>query len=364
MQAYYLARSGAEAIASEIINEKADSEIIKYFDGGNTELVTQDISLGVGEGTFKATITRHGDNDEQIKIVSTGTVEEVTESITLYMNAGDTGDPDLFGSAIFSVSDFTFGNSSEVIGGGVESKGQIINAPAGLPVSSNSQKNYNTANFPDQGELDDATIAGDGTPLNPNLNDNNDAVIKKEDYPNGVYLGHIDKNNGDMHFEIPNNETFVVWVDSIKLNNNSIYVWHEYDPIPAVRESHGEGGTLLLFIYDKPVHNNPAQQINELKSEQASNLIIFLNKGISLNVQTGNTKFSGYIYGPGADVSIQGQGTVYGAIIAKAMDRGNINPFNGTVDYVEPPPTLVDLISDYITDLPTTPVYEKYLWSK
>ncbi len=353
MQAYYLARSGAEAIASDIITEEAASKIIEYFYSsvnGNV-LVTQNIKLdeNADDEFFKATITWHEVN-EQIEIVSTGTVGDVTESITLYMNVGERENQNFFDNAIFAMT--TISLTQGDVFGDVESGGDIIGEPTEGESYPNSKTVYESAVFP---KINDLTHVFETYDLE--TKSNSPVTIDKAKYSNGVFLRNVDMNSkGDINFIIPQNETFVAMAESI-MSKGNINVWHEDDVDSET------GGTLLLFVNNNPQKSNDE---NELKVNSAGNLIIFLNDEVDIQIKTGSYTFTGYIYGPRANVYLQNP-TIYGAIIAgkvSKIDNKNEHPFTGTVDFRNPPfeDSVKNIISEY-ADYPTIQVYEKYRWS-
>lgn len=77
-QAYYLARSGAEAVAEHIIESSSSDDIMD-----KTSKPTQ-----LGNGTFKVSVTKE---DEDIVIKSTGEVHKVNQDVTLVLTPEQTG---------------------------------------------------------------------------------------------------------------------------------------------------------------------------------------------------------------------------------------------------------------------------------
>ncbi|WP_133257560.1 hypothetical protein [Paenibacillus montanisoli] len=122
MQAYYLAKSGANAVAGYIKNHY---NYTTFNPGGKVSLVdlnaqlNQDVPLGAG--SFKVQVSKVNSTTETLKVVSTGKVNGVQEKATLLLNTTSFK----FGKETIFASEAIEGNGNTSIKGNVATNSSL-----------------------------------------------------------------------------------------------------------------------------------------------------------------------------------------------------------------------------------------------
>ena len=147
IQAHYLARSGAEAAADYLLYNR---HLAPSFIGQASEV------FSVGQGQVQVLI--YGDHRTEIIIESSGTVDDVTETVLLSINS----------VGVFDAA--AFGNDINIIGEAAEIRGNVyytdsITGAYDVVVDGEVELvdyEYDDPEFPDDGELQDfGSIQGD-----------------------------------------------------------------------------------------------------------------------------------------------------------------------------------------------------------
>lgn len=291
IEAYYVARSGADAIAGYIIKNPAEASTMI------DKTVSSSASGSVGNGEFLVNVT--GNPFGNINIESTGIVGDAQRSVKLLM-------PRLTGSAIFlralhQTSDAHLDLTGMNVVGDVEAAGTITTKPGYTYTAyENSTAYYPPAIFPNY--LDPGTpFTFDTSPSVP--------VHVTSNYK----YGFIKSLGGDVNI-ISTGKILVDWIE-IKA-----------DIIIAPSER------LELYITD--TINQSTLQTPQTYNLLPEQLIIYLADGVELEI-IGNGEFNGYIYGPGATVTVQSNSTtINGAVIAETIQKNSSNGPNGNVNHI------------------------------
>lgn len=293
MQAHYLARSGADALAEFLVRNpsRATEMIVK------TAAYKATGTLG-NYKNFQVNVT--GDPKSLITITSEGKSGEATEKLMLDLTPLTA--KEIFNNAIFSKANLDV-TAMKSVTGDLESAGNIF-APSGYRyrVVRNSERVFSS-------------------PLIPSLPID----------PSGI---NISVNNNETR-TITGNFAY----DTIAMAPNATLVFDNRGGVQqvAVRSLTTKGnisvvgaGRLELYItgsadFQTPLvvnHNNP------------NNLFVFLADNTTLAIQA-NGQINAFIYGPNANVQIQsGNSIVNGAIIANLIVKNHAGgASNGSVNF-------------------------------
>lgn len=294
MQAHYLARSGADAVAEFLINNPSQA--------ANVIAKTDDVNMAEGSlganKNFRVNVT--GDPGGGITIVAEGISVDVTE--TLRLDLSRLSASDIFDNAIFTYSDLDV-TSMKTVTGPLESAGNV-DAPAnyGWKVTKNSKKVYPPPVFPQ------SLPTGPGGP-GLSIGNHETRTIEGDWWYSSISM----QPNGKLIFN-NNGGVQKVVVDSFNIKNDVEVVG---------------GGRLELYI----THSADIQTPLKINSGDPNKLFIFLENNCDFKIKTPNFA-NGFIYGPGAQVGIQANSTVKGAIIAQSVTKAeNSTPSNGSVEY-------------------------------
>ncbi|SES71473.1 hypothetical protein SAMN05660297_00358 [Natronincola peptidivorans] len=116
MQAYYLARSGAEALGNYIVNQ---SESLTPSQLGSlinniSNITSEEIKLDDNdEGYFEILVEQ---NDDELNIISTGNVGDVQDTVILTLNKTTESILADFEHALFADNKITFSGSTKILG--------------------------------------------------------------------------------------------------------------------------------------------------------------------------------------------------------------------------------------------------------
>jgi len=300
MQAHYLARSGADAMAEFLVrNPRRAAEMIT-----KTAVYSATGTLG-SDQDFRVRVT--GDPTSLITVTSDGSSGGVTERLMLDLTPLTASE--IFNNAIFSVGDLDVTEMKPVTGD-LESAGNI-SAPKGYTyrVTMNSARVF-------------------APPIIPNLLPAN---------PRTLSVG----NNATM--TIQGNFQY----DTIGMASNARLIFDNQGRTQQIvvnsLTTKGDisiigGGRLELYItgsadFQTPLLVNPVDPM-EVNSVNPNNLFVFLAHSTNLTIQA-NGEINAFIYGPTAEVRIQSaQSTVNGAIIANLIVKNqNDRASNGSVNF-------------------------------
>ncbi|MBS3898093.1 MAG: pilus assembly PilX N-terminal domain-containing protein [Dethiobacter sp.] len=293
MQAHYLARSGADALAEFIVrNPSRATEMI-------AKTATNKATGALGnDKNFKVNVT--GDPTSLITITAEGISGKATE--TLILDLTPLTASEIFNNAIFSKADLDVTKMKSVTGD-LESVGNI-SAPGGYGyrVARNSARVFSS-------------------PLIPSL--------------------LADPNGADI--SIANNETRTITGNfaygTIEMAPNATLVFDNGGGVQqvVVRSLTTKGdisvvgaGRLELFITGSADFQTPLV----VNHTNPNNLFVFLADNTTLTVQA-NGQINAFIYGPNADVRIQsGNSIINGAIIANLIVKNHAGgASNGSVNF-------------------------------
>lgn len=302
LQAYYIAKSGANIVGTAIEESLVSSEEIIDKSSFPTEL---------GNGNFEVNVTKTGN---VIKINSTGTVDDVSTTVLLELIEKGSN----FDMALFSLGNINF-------------NGQRINGDIGTNlVGQNSIKI-------DYGKLNgDAYIGPGGDPEEavsiPKWNNINgekrnlDSVREYilPDYPN--FPEQMDSLNGTYTAgwwpsppHLLNNN---LWKDTVNVTSELIVDVYDEDIIVGVNSlsvtgsgkitvnRYGDGK--LIFYVKNDFQINGSGSIN--KNGDVDDVIMYYSGDNQLN-PSGSTKFVGSVYAENSDIGISGSGGIIGHIV-------------------------------------------------
>jgi len=299
MQTYYIARSGADAIAQHIVsNPSAAAQLI-------TATSTSHARGNVGNGYFEVVVIRTA--NPNLQVASVGRLNGgsgVSTEVVLNMPA-ETRRLTAFARAITHTSLENLDLRNMDVTGVVYSSAQIQPANADHFVDPfNAGRSANPSAFIPT--LPPGTLS---------LSGNNVTV------PHGFHYPQIITNNGDITFVTGASGTTVqVVVDRLEAGRNIIL--------------QGNGRLELFITGSAEIKTGNNRTANRAGNE--GNLIVFIRDGASFELQA-NVDFHGYIYGPGANVYVQsGQTSIIGSVVAARLLRqpGNLNGPNGDLTHV------------------------------
>ena len=114
IQAYYIARSGAESVANHLVNQPMGS-LKEEIDDAYPDSVTSS-SVNLGNGTFVVTATK--ENDTTVLVEAVGTVEDIIQNVSITLQ-GFSGTWSLFEHALLAKEEIYLGPQSQVTGGSI-----------------------------------------------------------------------------------------------------------------------------------------------------------------------------------------------------------------------------------------------------
>jgi hypothetical protein len=284
MKAYYIARSGADTAAASLIDNigTAPSKARQLLEAANPSTITGNY----GGGSFTVVATQQGSN---IRLVSTGVFNNIQSVVIL--NLQRLTSDEVFNRVIFTNSTGTLNLDSVTVNGDIETRGSIVLGPAsgsvGNPPITNSDRIFESPVFPP------------AVPNPPSYTYTTGIVTASAEYSD-ISLGThepltFDTSGGDLHIVV---NDFTTKSDII---------------------IQGSG---RLFLY---IRNSADLQTPQVYNDNPSKLIVLLADGCSFSVQA-NGNFNGYIYGPGADISLLSSQTVINGSIIGNVFSHNSNP--------------------------------------
>ena len=279
-QADYIARSGAEAVATYIIDSADTLSIRSYIDSVEGKL-SEPVTLG--NGSFQIKTSR---NNSKITVESIGTVSDMKSTYSIILNEDiNNGFPPLiFSNVMFSDSEITLNGNVTVVGS-IECTGSVtVNGNSDPQYIENSTKNYPQVIYPDNTSSTELII-----------NNNETQTISSD----ANYANIRVKNGGTLSFEMPGHDMTVI-IDTLDVDGSLTI-----------------SGTGRLYLYTK--NFTGGGEVNVDTTSISSFLVLMPPTG-TYDV----TRFKGLLYGPGADVTLNGGPTFTGAmIVGEIHNMGN-----------------------------------------
>jgi len=298
-QAYYIAHSGADAVATYIIknpdglSDSAHKAKVDAIIAANSDVTS------LSGGTFTVDVEAIGTTG--IRVNSTGTFDGVTQNVSV--NILKRG---LFENAIYAHKNLVLWSGAKVYGGDVqygESYSEANNADIVNGDAISGKLDYPENEFP--------ALSWYTSVVDSDLNIGNGASISIDAQSDTIYLEkEYDRinisNHGEMIITIPAGVVKRIVVDEMVVDGTLTI--------------NGEGKLLLYVrnsVYFKGIINS-----------QAEKLIVFVgdydlatstgHKGYC-ELKTGNALFNGYIIGIYAEIDITSNLIYKGAIIAESV---------------------------------------------
>ncbi|MFW5995909.1 MAG: DUF7305 domain-containing protein [Halanaerobiaceae bacterium] len=336
IQAYYIARSGADSVAQAIIDKKYTLP---------TE-GTPKATGNLGEGEFSVDIQRITASD--LALISTGKVGRVLENITLLLKKQEV--KNLFDTAIFTKQplniqhpNLKFINSENILVGSngtitdtdppkLEEEQKLINAERDLPSLSLPEEdghgqpfNYSTVNIID---------SRDTSTSSPH-------IITEGGYYDLIYLGKnsdeliVDtRNEGENDTNLLDDKEIIVVVDVLYLKGQLTIKG---------------GGNFRLFVTESVDIRTPGA----LTEENSASFILLAMDTVESFLFNANGTFEGSIYAPDITIDMtSSKSSIIGSIIADKFE-GSSDTAMGTIEYKAP---------DNIDDLSKYMPYQRYQW--
>lgn len=273
-QAFYLARSGADAVATYLIANPGQTNTLLSSGPGTGSLDSGDFSVTVEPGA-----------DGGLLITSTGYYEGVASRVTLELlrTTGELETP-YFDRAVFSNSDLNISHPRSEVHGDVESRGTITGNPApGYQKFTNSQRVYSSPSFPDD-------IAATAAVLN--VGNHQFAYINNDGYYKRITVNP----DGTLYINTGGGIVRVV-VEDITVQGTVQIIG---------------GGRLLLYVLNSALMQTPHS------STAGGSLVVFVQDGKYLQT-IAHAQFNGYVYAPNATVAIQSHAEFVGSIICNRL---------------------------------------------
>lgn len=297
-QAYYIAHSGADAVATYIIKNPDGLSDSAHKAKVDALIATNSDATSLSGGSFTVDVEAVGTTG--IRVNSTGTFDGVTQNVSI--NILKRG---LFENAIYAHKNLVLWSGAKVYGGDVqygESYSEANNAEIIGGEAIPGKLDYPENEFPTLGWYTgvanaDLTI-GNGSSITAN-GDSDVTYLEKE------YDQINISNHGEMIINLEG-ETKRIIVSEMTVNGTLTI---------------NGPGKLLLYVRD-------AVYFKGIINSQAENLVVFIgdydsatgtgSKGYC-ELKTGNALFNGYIVGIYAEIDITSNLVYKGAIIAETV---------------------------------------------
>lgn len=309
IKAYYIARSGADAVAAWIEDNSREASAIIPASSEDGEYISDEVDFG--EGAFSMKIARDANDPSLIKIESTSTLKNGGTNgkavITMKETKSFSGD-EVFAAALFGETISISGNAKII--GDIEAINDI-----------NLKGNKNV----------DGTIIENSTKVFP------EPVFPQ--LPMRVYNSggisidgeYIIPPNSNVVFNTNKNQILKVVIDSLNIRDITV---------------NGEGSVFLFLKNSVKISGNI--NINGGKKKENGDvdpdaLFIFGREGNSIEF-TGNTEVNGYIYATNSDFIMRGNVDIIGAIVAGEISFGG----NTDLYYILPDASVSDEVANYL----------------
>lgn len=286
MQAYYLARSGADLVASAIITNSVSAAALIN--------APKSSPVNLGDGSFEVDVAGNLNN---ITINSTGIVNDVSQSTNLSLTK--LTPKEIFNNVIYAKEPYDVTKMN--VSGSLESNNTIgTSSGYGYAVKPNSSRYFPPPIIPNLTSKGSLSVG------------NKDTTTVNED---GEYTSIDVSNGGTLIFDTKGGTLRIV--TSTLTSKDTIRVIG--------------GGTLLLYIRNT-AYISTKGIFNDVDK---NNLVLFLADGVNVSfTDQAGMDFYGYIYGPTATVDLQSaKSSITGALIANDFNGSN----NTTLTFVDIP---------------------------
>jgi hypothetical protein len=327
MQAYYLARSGAEATAAWMLDPgnpgvsiiNSDRSAIDITGAPNPSVNPPEF----GAGAFGVKVYRNTPYDiNSIIIESTASVDGIPSKAVLRLNESPVFDlSSLFPYAIYSSTDIRLTGASATIEGDLEARGTIDlnhNLNTGN-LTENSAIIYPEPAFPKDTDL---VVASDYNPFI--RSDNSPYIVSPPAGKTGYRFGYINvQNNGVLVFKTPTGGYLDVVIDRMDMGGK-LEIWGT--------------GQLRLFVrngtadpdvdFSGKIITKDASGTVDMKETGGHYLakLFLISMAANSSIRLpGTNSFAGFINGPNAKVDLNGTPDFFGAIIGGVVGtNGNV----------------------------------------
>ncbi len=330
IKAHYLARTGAHAVASYMIENPED--ILPLIDSDESNLVNhQNLDSGEFEGEIEIEV--YGDFFNEIFVRSIGTVGNTSQTVIASVHNVWVNFP-LFGLDLYKTGGGE--GSGSVTGGDIvyvssieESVKQMLEEDR---EAVQMDRNFEDVQLPCKDE--DSDFYG-SCPDYPGADNDYDG----ENYDDGIIdvdrrYGLVEsKQDQELVIEAENGGDLILKADKLKLHNRDMTVNLDDNNIAIVVDEFEGGnndiivnGKGYLMIYVKERFESDGNFELDYKAEEADDTIvnIFVLDGGEFDLG-GTTTFEGAIYAPNADVYLGGNTKVLGWVIAdKFKGKGDM----------------------------------------
>ena len=294
VKSYYIARAGAEAAATYIMDDS------HTFSEINTLLIDNDDNIDTwsdfSDGQFKVSF---GGNAYDPVVHSVGNYDGIEKTTSVKLSKLS-----LFGDAAITVTEGLFLANNSLVGGTVATTNDPETSV--LPV-----ENWDNIEGGDPYQTDTVFEDPDPSGLDPAPPPGTISfpiTIEYGDGVSGYSYNTIDLGSKEMNVNL-NNGDVKLQASTFEGNNATINVT-------------GDG---LFTLYVDTINFKG----DLIASDESKVLVIVYDEG-NINFQTGNSIFNAFIYGPSADMTIKANYTGLGAIIGRnvSLESGGQVRFN------------------------------------
>lgn len=343
MQAYYLAWSGANTVASYITtNPDSLPNMNQYVDQLVAAGQSDPVGLGDG-GEFRVLVNRSG---QEIIIQSTAQVGQATETTTLTLNEISYWIAPNFNTAVFSNNGLKMSNSSIIIG----NVGTNSSASSSIDMSNSASiTNPGNVQVGPSADLNVAIKSTGSSSVSGTLSNLSQIKVYElppfPDFPEDLtHKGSISLNSSQTatiggsgqydNINLSNNSQLtinlvgetIIRVNNLELSNNT--------------KIHLQGtGTLILYV-DEEFSLSNSSTIND--DGEASSLFLYYKGSESIS-PSNTTVFIGSIYVESAEISLSNAASISGNIITGGTKVTISNGITANVQAVYAPNANVTL---------------------
>ncbi len=340
IQAYYIARSGADMSAAWLIRNPQ----VALSVNGTTSYGQVDL----GEGTYEIELTKQGDNS--IRIKSTGTVGNHEEEISITLHPTESSDiSSSFQHAVFSNSNISLSGSSRIDGDtGINSgsvtmgnpclingslyKGEevTVNRPENVSDGIEIMQNERVFELPTFKELPEG-LSKMGT-LNVGAWPVQTYTISDDGWYDAISV----VGNGEIYINVGSGERYIR-ADSFNISQGHITLIGTGTLYILTNSSFQLGGSstvnyqgnadLHIYVAGNNISLSGNSSINGSIYSQNANFSIIGSSSVNGNLLTGgatvqlsgSASLVGAIYAPNSNVSLSGSSEVEGGIISSSF---------------------------------------------
>lgn len=295
LQAYYIARSGAQSVAEYMVEDHNNDA---------TQMVghTSVVNTQIGGGSFTVAVEQDPGNANIVNITSIGTYRGVSQTSKIQVSKTSTGVGGLFNHALVAKGNI---NTASGSGQGISIQGSV--ATINGTISNNLNGKY--------------TAAGSGV----------DSTIILPDIvmPSGaISLGALNYNNagtitfprtGDAYVTKPSGvREYTYHADSISIQNTTISIVDNSGLTP-----NGNLPNVVVHIY---VDGNITMATNSQLTAAGNTLLYVYCKGSTVTLSGSGENNNVYIYAPNANISwqnAQNHNIFFGGLVGNTITIAN-----------------------------------------